>query len=129
MTREVRGPCEFKAYRYIWTHEFDITCTSFRFRLIYGLLVEYFLDLLDQTLLLMFLSAMGTSTVLASLGLSDRVVFGGTLSTGQGTVTAGTVGVGLVVGIIVGVGSLASSAGVGGELVVLGGELKVSKCK
>jgi hypothetical protein len=65
-------------------------------------------------------------TVLSSLGLSNGVVLGSTLSTSQGAVTAGTVGVGLEVSVVIGVGALASSAGVGSELVILGGELRVS---
>jgi hypothetical protein len=89
--------------------------------------VQDLLDLLDQTLLLVgTVGAMGTSTVLVSLGLSDGVVLGSTLSTSQGAVAAGTIGVGLEVSVVISVSALASSAGVGSELVVLGGKLRVS---
>jgi hypothetical protein len=89
--------------------------------------VQDFLDLLDQTLLLVgTVGTVSTSTVLVSLGLSNGVVLGSALSPSQGAVTTGTIGVGLVVGIVIGVGALASSAGVGSELVVLGGELRIS---
>jgi hypothetical protein len=91
------------------------------------LLVQDLLDLLDQTLLLVgTVGAVSTSTVLVSLGLSNGVVLGGTLSTSQGAVTTGTIGVGLEVSVVIGVSALASSAGVGSELVVLGSELRVS---
>lgn len=82
------------------------------------------LDLVHQALLLV--GTVGTSAVFLSFGLSNGVVFGSTLSTSQGAVTTGTISVGLVVSVVVGVGALASSAGVGSELVVLGGELRVS---
>ena len=86
------------------------------------------LDLIHQTFLLVStLGAMGTSTVLVGLGLSDGVVLGGTLSTSQGAVTTRTIGVGLEMSVVIGVGTLASSAGVGSELIVLGGELRVSE--
>ena len=86
------------------------------------------LDLLDQTLLLVgTVGTVSTSTVLVGLGLSNGVVLGGTLSASQGAVATGTIGVGLVVSIVIGVGTLASSAGVGSELIVLGGELRVSE--
>ena len=89
--------------------------------------MQDFLDLLNQTLLLVgTVGTVSTSTVLVSLGLSNGVVLGSALSTGQGAVTTGTIGVGLVVSVIIGVGTLASSAGVGSELVVLGSELRVS---
>jgi hypothetical protein len=92
------------------------------------LLVQDLLDLLDQTLLLVgTVGAVSTSTVLVSLGLSNGVVLGGTLSTSQGAVTTGTIGVGLEVSVVIGVGALAGSAGVGSELVVLGSELWVSR--
>jgi hypothetical protein len=86
--------------------------------------VQDLLDLLDQTLLLV--GTVGTGTVLVSLGLSNGVVLGSALSTGQGAVTTGTIGVGLEVSVVIGVGTLAGSAGVGSELVVLGSELGVS---
>lgn len=103
-------------------------CTSFCFSLsdcltTRLLLVEDLLDLLDQTLLLVIL---GTGTVLTRLGLSNGVVFGSTLSTSQGAVTRWAIGVGLVVSIIVGVGTLASSARVGSELRVLSTKLSIS---
>jgi hypothetical protein len=90
--------------------------------------VEDLLDLLNQTLLLviMSVSAVGTSTLLMRLGLSDGVSLSVALSAGQSTVTAGTVSVGLESTIVIGVGALAGSAGVGSELVVLGSELGVS---
>jgi len=72
---------------------------------------------------------MGTSTVLVGLGLSDGVVLSGTLSTSQGAVATGTIGVGLVTSIVIGVSALASSTGVGSELVVLGAELSVNTCR
>lgn len=94
------------------------------------LLVQGILNLLHQTLLLVStLGAMGTSTVLVGLGLSDGVVLSGTLSTSQGAVATGTIGVGLVTSIVIGVSALASSTGVGSELVVLGAELSVNTCR
>jgi hypothetical protein len=90
--------------------------------------VEDLLDLLNQTLLLviMSVSAVGTSTLLMRLGLSDGVSLSVAFSAGQSTVTAGTVSVGLESTIVIGVGALAGSVRVGSELVVLGTELQVS---
>jgi hypothetical protein len=89
--------------------------------------VQDLLDLLDQTLLLVgTVGTVSTSTVLVSHGLSNGVVLGSALSTSQGAVTTGTIGVGLEVSVVIGVSALASSAGVGSELVVLGSELRVS---
>jgi len=64
----------------------------------------------------------GTGSVLVALCLSDRVVLSSTLSTCQGAVTTGAIGVGLVTSVVIGVGTFASSARVGGELRVLGTE-------
>jgi len=89
--------------------------------------VQGVLDLLHQALLLV--GTVGTGTVFLSFSLSNGVVFCSALSTGQGAVTTGTISVGLVVSVVIGVGTLASSAGVGSELVVLGAELSVSVFK
>jgi hypothetical protein len=64
-----------------------------------------------------------TGTMLIGLGLSNGVVLGGTLSTGQSSVTRGSIGVILVVGVVIVVSALASSRRIGGELLVSGAEL------
>lgn len=81
--------------------------------------MEGLLDLLHQTLLLAVASL--------TLSLGDRVLVGGTLSTGQGRVTARAVGVGLEVGIVIVVGTFAGSAWVGSEVLVGCTELRVSE--
>jgi hypothetical protein len=85
--------------------------------------MEDLLDLLHQTLLLTVTSLGMTSLTLC---LSDGVLVGSTLSTSQGRVTAGTIGVSLEVGIVIVVGTLAGSAGVGSEILVGCTELAVS---
>lgn len=81
--------------------------------------MEGLLDLLHQTLLLAVASL--------TFSLSDGVLVVVTLSTGQGRVTARTIGVGLEVSIVIVVGTLAGSAWVGSEILVGCTELRVSE--
>jgi hypothetical protein len=92
--------------------------------------VEGVLDLLHESLLLVLaLGAVGTVGAVGTsgAGLSNRVVLGSTLSTGQGSVATWTRGVLLEVGVGIVVSSLTSSGWVGSKVFVGCSELSISK--
>lgn len=92
------------------------------------LLVKGVLDLLHESLLLVFAVSIVGTVGTSGAGLSNRVVLGGTLSTSQGSVATWTRGVLLEVGVGIVVRSLTSSGWVGSKVLVGCSELIISTC-